>query len=104
NPAGPEASSPLTATPERYSIECPTRRACSTSTTVRRRSGHRLSKRAAATGPHGSDNLRSTFASDSVAAGVTVFELARAIGTSVRMIERHSGTLLGGTGASIAAR
>lgn len=49
-------------------------------------------------------DLRSTFASDSLAAGVTVFELARVMGTSVRMIERHYGTLLGGAGASIAAR
>lgn len=49
-------------------------------------------------------DLRSTFASDSLAAGVTVFELARVMGTSVRMIERHYGKLLGGAGASIAAR
>jgi len=49
-------------------------------------------------------DLRSTFASDSLAAGVTVFELARVMGTSVRMIERHYGTLLGGARASIAAR
>jgi integrase len=49
-------------------------------------------------------DLRSTYASDSLAAGVTVFELARVMGTSVRMIERHYGKLLGGAGASIAAR
>lgn len=49
-------------------------------------------------------DLRSTFASDALAAGVAVFELARVMGTSVRMIERHYGTLLGGAGASIAAR
>jgi integrase len=49
-------------------------------------------------------DLRSTFASDALAAGVTVFELARLMGTSVRMIERHYGTLLGGAGPSIAAR
>jgi integrase len=49
-------------------------------------------------------DLRSTFASDSLAAGVTMFELARVMGTSVRMIERHYGKLLGGAGASIAAR
>lgn len=49
-------------------------------------------------------DLRSTFASDSLAAGVTVFELARVMGTSIQMIERHRGTLLGGAGASIAAR
>jgi hypothetical protein len=41
-------------------------------------------------------DLRSTFASNALAAGVTVFELARVMGTSVRMIERHYGTLLDG--------
>jgi site-specific recombinase XerD len=39
-------------------------------------------------------DLRSTFASNALAAGVTVFELARIMGTSVRMIERHYGALL----------
>jgi hypothetical protein len=34
-------------------------------------------------------DLRSTFASNALAAGVTVFELARLMGSSVRMIERH---------------
>jgi integrase len=48
--------------------------------------------------------LRSTFASNSLAAGVTVFELARLMGTSVAMIERHYGTLLEGAGADIARR
>jgi len=47
-------------------------------------------------------DLRSTFASDALAAGVTVFTLARIMGTSVRMIERHYGTLLDGAGAGIA--
>jgi hypothetical protein len=37
-------------------------------------------------------DLRSTFASNALAAGVTVFELAR-VGTSVAMVERHYGTL-----------
>src|SRR5262245_11799300 len=41
-------------------------------------------------------DLRSTFASNALAAGVTVFELARVMGTSVRMIERHYGALLDG--------
>jgi hypothetical protein len=41
---------------------------------------------------------RSTFASTALAAGVSVFELARIMGTSVRMIERHYGTLLDGSG------
>jgi integrase len=49
-------------------------------------------------------DLRSTFASDALAAGVSVFELARIMGTSVRMIERHYGALLDGAGAEIAAR
>jgi hypothetical protein len=33
-----------------------------------------------------------------------VFELARIMGTSIQMIERHYGTLLDGAGAGIAAR
>jgi hypothetical protein len=49
-------------------------------------------------------DLRSTFASDALAAGVPVFELARIMGTSVRMIERHYGALLDGAGAGITTR
>jgi hypothetical protein len=49
-------------------------------------------------------DLRSTFASNSLAAGVTVFELARLMGTSTTMIERHYGTLVEGAGADIARR
>jgi integrase len=49
-------------------------------------------------------DLRSTFASDALAAGVSVFELARIMGTSVPMIERCYGTLLDGAGAGIASR
>ncbi len=49
-------------------------------------------------------DMRSTFASNSLAAGVTVFELARLMGTSVAMIERHYGTLLDGAGADLARR
>lgn len=49
-------------------------------------------------------DLRATFASDALAAGVSVFELARVMGTSVEMIERHYGTLLDGAGAGIAGR
>ena len=49
-------------------------------------------------------DLRSTFASNALAAGVTLFELARIMGTSVRMIERSYGTLLGGAHAAIAGR
>ena len=49
-------------------------------------------------------DLRSTFASNALAAGVTLFELARVMGTSVRMIERSYGTLLGGAHAGISSR
>jgi integrase len=49
-------------------------------------------------------DTRSTFASRAIAAGVPVFELAKIMGTSVRMIERHYGTLLDGAGAGIASR
>lgn len=49
-------------------------------------------------------DVRSTFASDALAAGVSVFELARIMGTSVRMIERRYGTLLQGSGDAIRAK
>jgi integrase len=49
-------------------------------------------------------DLRSTFASNALAAGVSVFELARLMGTSVAMVERSYGTLLDGAGADIARR
>jgi hypothetical protein len=48
-------------------------------------------------------DLRSTFASNALAAGVTPFELARIMGTSVRMIERHYGRLIAGAREGIAA-
>jgi integrase len=41
-------------------------------------------------------DTRSTFASRALAAGVSVFELARIMGTSPVMIERHYGCLLDG--------
>jgi integrase len=50
-------------------------------------------------------DLRSTFASNALkVGGVSVFELARIMGTSVRMIERHYGKLLDGSGAELAHR
>jgi integrase len=49
-------------------------------------------------------DLRKTFASNALAAGVSVFELARIMGTSVAMIERTYGTLLDGAAADIARR
>ena len=39
-------------------------------------------------------DLRSTFASNALAAGITMFELARIMGTSAKMIEQHYGTLI----------
>jgi hypothetical protein len=49
-------------------------------------------------------DLRSTFASNALAAGAPVFELARVMGTSINMIKHHSGTLLDGSAAGFAAR
>jgi len=49
-------------------------------------------------------DLRSTFASEALAAGLGIHTLARIMGTSVRMIERHYGTLLDGAMESIAGR
>jgi integrase len=49
-------------------------------------------------------DLRSTFSSNALAAGVTVFELARVMGTSVRMIEKRYGTLLEGAQSGLAQR
>jgi hypothetical protein len=39
-------------------------------------------------------DLRSTFARNALAAGLTVYELARIMGTSVGMIEAHYGALI----------
>src|SRR5215212_6850699 len=44
-------------------------------------------------------DLRSTFASNALAAGIGAFELAKVMGTSIEMIERHYGTLLDGASA-----
>jgi integrase len=49
-------------------------------------------------------DLRSTFASDALAAGVGIHALARLMGTSTTMIERHYRTLLDGAMESIAGR
>ena len=46
-------------------------------------------------------DLRSTFASNAIAAGISLFELAKVMGTSVAMIERHYGSLLDGANAGI---
>jgi integrase len=49
-------------------------------------------------------DLRATFASDALAAGVSIHTLARIMGTSTAMIERSYGVLLDGAMESIAAR
>jgi integrase len=49
-------------------------------------------------------DLRSTFASNALAAGITVYELARIMGTSVGMIEAHYGALLDTAHNSIVER
>ena len=49
-------------------------------------------------------DLRSTFASNAIDAGVSLFALARVMGTSIEMIECHYGTLLDGATADIATR
>jgi integrase len=49
-------------------------------------------------------DMRSTFASNALAAGIGAFELARVMGSSIEMIERHYGTLLDGASAGIAGR
>jgi hypothetical protein len=49
-------------------------------------------------------DLRSTFASNALAANFTEFELAKVMGTSVAEIERSYGTLIGGAHAGIAGR
>jgi len=49
-------------------------------------------------------DLRSTFVSEALHAGVPVFTVAKIAGTSVRMIERHYGRLLDGATADIADR
>ena len=49
-------------------------------------------------------DLRSTFASNALAAGITVYELARIMGTSVAMIEAHYGALLDTAHASLLER
>jgi integrase len=49
-------------------------------------------------------DLRATFASNALAASITPFELSRVMGTSVRMLEQHYGTLIAGARAGITAR
>jgi hypothetical protein len=70
----------------------------------RRREWNPAIEAASITRPARIYDLRSTFASNALAAGVTVFELARIMGSSVRMIERHYGALLDGAQGELAGR
>ena len=78
--------------------------ACSTSTTSGAASGHRRSRRPASRSRRASTTCARRSPRNALAAGVSVFELARIMGTSVAMIERHYGTLIEGAGADIARR
>jgi hypothetical protein len=49
-------------------------------------------------------DLRSTFISNALANGLTVFETACVAGTSVKMIERHYGALLDSAHESLLER
>ena len=52
--------------------------------------GRRVSRRIARRGPY---SLRHTLATEALAAGISIFELARLMGTSVSMIDRTYGHL-----------
>ena len=69
-----------------------------------RRDWHDAIDTAGITTPARLYDLRSTFASNALAAGITVYELARVMGTSVRMIEAHYGALLDTAHDSILGR
>jgi len=70
----------------------------------RRREWHPAVEAAGIPTPARIYDLRSTFASDALAAGVGIHALARVMGTSTTMIARHYGTLLDGAMESIAGR
>ena len=64
----------------------------------RRRQGDRQSRRPVC-GPRPASTTCARLRVRALAAGVSVFHLARIMGTSVRMIEHHYGALLDGSGA-----
>jgi integrase len=59
---------------------------------------------AAGIAQRGPYHLRHTFATEALAAGVSIFELARLMGTSVKMIDRTYGHLARDSEAAILAR
>ena len=63
-------------------------------TTARGSGGRRWTPQPVPPNPLRLYDLRATFASNALAAGLTVYELARVLGSSVRMIEAHYGALL----------
>ena len=69
-----------------------------------KRDWHNAIESAGITKPARLYDLRSTFASNALAAGITVYELARIMGTSVRMIELHYGALLNTANESLLER
>ena len=86
-PLPARALAALDEVPPRLDTRCCSRRraaGCSTSTTSAAASGPRPSRLPAIARPARIYDLRSTFASNALAAGVSVFELARIMGTSVR--------------------
>jgi integrase len=69
-----------------------------------RRERFRPALKAAGIHQRGPYQLRHTFAAEALAAGVSIFELARIMGTSVKMIDRVYGHLVRDSEASIRAR
>jgi integrase len=70
----------------------------------RRRDWHDAIETAAIARPARIYDLRSTFISNALASGLTVFETARIAGTSTRMIEAHYGALLDSAHESLIER
>jgi integrase len=81
----------------------PPRVATSASTPGGRASGIRRSRRpgCAGVGPY---QLRHTFATEALAAGISIFELARVMGASVKTIDKHYGHLARDSEQAIRAR
>jgi integrase len=59
---------------------------------------------AAGVAQRGPYHLRHTFATRALAAGITLFELSRYMGTSIEMIDRHYGHLAQGNEQAAAAK
>jgi integrase len=66
--------------------------------------GRSIALEAAGIRQRGPYQLRHTFATEALAAGVSIFELARVMGTSVKMIDRTYGHLARDSEQAIRAR